>query len=211
METQFYKSTGASLSIGSTLAIFVMALHPAGGSIDEIIQIKTMIMITHVLAICCVPFMLFGFYGLSQRLMDKHQFSILALIISGIGLLGGMLAALFNGLALPFFLDRNSVTLEQNADHIGVILQYGFAVNKAFDYVFIVALCTAIALYSLLILRSQMFPKWIGYLGMGILFMAIFGAVTEFMFISLEGFRIFVFGIAAWILSAGIMLMRTKE
>ena len=211
METQFYKSTGASLSIGSTLAIIVMALHPAGGSIAEIIQIKTMIMITHALAICCVPFMLFGFYGLSKRLMDKCQLSMLALIISAIGLFAGMLAALFNGLALPFFLDRNSETLEQNADHIGVILQYGFAVNKAFDYVFIVGLCAAITLYSVLILSSQKFPKWIGYLGLGILFLAILGAVTNFMFISLDGFRIFVFCIAAWILSAGIVLMRTKE
>jgi hypothetical protein len=211
METPFYKSAGASLSIGSTLAIIVMTLHPSGGSIDHIIQIEQLLIFTHALAICCLPFILFGFYGVSRMLLDKRRLSMLAFLVSAFGLIAAMLAALFNGLALPFFLSRYSDDLEQNMNHIEAILQYGFAINTALDYVFIVALCAAIALYSLLILSSQKLPKWMGYLGIVILILAIIGAATGFMFTSLAGFRIFVFCIAAWILSVGITLMRLKE
>lgn len=211
MKTQFYKSTGTSLAAGSTLAILVMVLHPSGGNIDHIVQIETSIIFTHALAICCLPFILFGFYGLTQRLLDKRKLSILALIVGAFGLVSAMLAALFNGLVLPFFLNRYEDSLEQNVAHIEPILQYGFVVNKAFDYVFIAALCAAIAIYSLLMLKTQQLPKRIGQLGVAIVIFAIIGAVTGFVFTSLVGFRIFVFCIATWMLAAGAVLIRSKE
>lgn len=210
MEIQFYKSTGISLVVGSALAIIVMALHPSGGSIEHIIQIQTPILFTHALAICCLPFMLFGFYGLTHRLLDKHKLSMLAFIVSAFGLIAAMLAALFNGLVLPFFLNGYVDTLEENRTHIEPILKYGFAVNKAFDFVFITALCVSIAIYSLLILRTRMLPKWIGYLGIAIVVLAVTGAITGFVFTNLTGFRVFVFCIATWILSAGVLLIQSK-
>jgi len=211
METNFHKSTGLSLIIGSILAIATMALHPSGGNIKHIIEISTPIRITHSLAIFCLPFILFGFYGLTNKLLDKWRLSILAFIIIAFGLFAAMLAALFNGLALPYFLGQYSENLEQNISIIKPIVNYGFAVNKALDYVFIVSFCTAITMYSIIIIITKKLPKWIGYIGIAILIFAIIGAATNFVFTNLIGFRIFVFSIAGWILYSGIALIKSKK
>ena len=211
METNFYKSTGLSLIIGSFLAIATMMLHPSGGNIEHIIQVSTPIKITHALAIFCLPFILFGFYGLSIKLSDKWKISTLAFIIIAFGLFAVMLAALFNGLALPYFLDQYSENFEQNMTTIKPIINYGFAINKAFDYVFIVSYCVGISMYSLLIINSKKIPRWIGYFGFVILIFAIIGATTDFVFTSLTGFRIVVFSIAAWILCSGVSLITVER
>ena len=122
-----------------------------------------------------------------------------------------MLAALFNGLALPHFLEHYSESLAQNRTVLKPIMNYGFAINKALDYVFIVAFCSAITVYSLIAISTKKIPKWIGYFGLVILIFAIIGASTNFVFTSLLGFRIFVFSIAGWILFTGIALIQSKK
>ncbi|SEL49091.1 hypothetical protein SAMN04487910_2617 [Aquimarina amphilecti] len=211
METNFYRSTGLSLTIGSFLAIVTMILHPAGGDIAHIIKVAVPIKIAHSLAICCLPFILFGFYGLTHRLSEKWKLSTLALIVIAFGLFAAMLAAMFNGLILPSFLSQYSENIEQSQNTLLYIINYGFAINKALDYVFIISLCFAITIYSLLLIRSGKLPKFIGYLGVLILIVSIVGAVSNYAFTSLIGFRIFVFSIAAWILFSGIALIRLKE
>ncbi len=211
MDTNFYKSTGISLILGTTLAITTMMLHPSGGSIEHIIKMSDSLQLSHSIAIFCLPFMLFGFYGLTYTLLDKWKLSVLALIIIGFGLFAAMLAALLNGLALPYFLDQYSENLEQNRSLLVLIANYGFAINKAFDYVFIVAFCTAIAFYSILIISSKILAKWIAYFGVGIVIFAFIAASTNFVFTSLMGFRIFVFSIAGWMLCAGIALIQSKK
>lgn len=211
METNFYKSTGFLLILGSILAIATMMLHPSGGSIEHIIKISKQLRLTHSLAICCLPFILFGFYGLTIKLLDQRKLSILAFIIIAFGLIAAMLAALFNGLVLPYFLSQYSDNLEENISALKPILNYGFAINMALDYVFIVAFCSAISIYALIIIRSQKLPKWIGYFGLVILLFALIGATTNFVFTSLMGFRIFVFSIAGWILPTGVLLIQSKK
>ncbi len=210
MENKLYKSTGLALVIGSFLAIITMVLHPAGGSIQHIIDISTLIKNTHTLAICSLPLILFGFYGLTNRLSDKWQLSILSFIIIAFGLFAAMLAALFNGIILPNFLGGYSENLEQNMTTIAPIVKYGFTVNKALDYVFIITLCCAIAIYSIIIIHSKKLPQLIGYIGLFILLFSIMGLIANFAFTSLIGFRIYVFSIAAWILYSGVALIRIK-
>tara|TARA_R110002072_G_scaffold298364_3_gene472221 strand:+ start:769 stop:1404 length:636 start_codon:yes stop_codon:yes gene_type:complete len=211
METNFYKSTGISLTIGSFLAITTMMLHPSGGNIEHIIQIANPIKSTHALAIFCLPFILFGFYGLTHKLSDKWKLSTLAFIIVAFGLFAAMLAALFNGLALPYFLGQYSENIEQNISVLKPIINYGFAVNKSLDYIFIVSFCAAITVYSLIIITTRKLSKLIGYFGIAILVFAVLGATTNFVFTSLTGFRIFVFSIAGWILYSGISLIKSKK
>lgn len=211
MEISFYKSTGISLIVGSILAIVTMVLHPSGGSIEHIIEISKPIRQTHTLAICCLPFILFGFYGLTNKLSDQRQLSVLAFIIIAFGLFAAMLAALFNGIILPSFLSGYSENLEQNIAVVKPILNYGSAINRALDYVFIVACCTSISIYSLIGIVTKKLPKWVGYFGILILLTAIIGAATNFEFTNLIVFRIVVFSIAAWILSAGVVLILFKK
>lgn len=211
MESQAYKSTGISLITGSILIILTMVLHPSGGSIEHIIHISKTITITHALAIFCLPIILFGFYGLTMRLMDTMRLSILAFLMIAFGCIAAMFAALVNGLTVPYFLSQYTDRLEENREILKPILNYSFAMNTALDYIFIVAFCLAIALYSIVILRANRFPKWIGYFGLLFIIFLSVGAITGFVFTSLTGFRIVVFSLAGWILSAGFLTMRSTK
>ncbi len=211
MKNQFYKSTGTSLITGSLFIIATMILHPSGGNTKHIIQISTSLIVVHSLAIFCLPILLFGCYGLTNSLLEKSKISVLAFIIMGFGCIATMFAAVVNGLTLPYFLKQYVGNLEQNASIIKPIMNYGFAINKPLDYIFIVACCLAIFIYSILIIRTNKFPKWIGYFGVLLISFCILGAFTGFVFTSLTGFRVFVFSLAGWILSSGVSLIRSKE
>lgn len=203
MDHHFYKSTGISLISGAILLIATMVLHPSGGSMEHIIQISSTITITHAMAILCLPIILFGFYGLTNKLLEKWKASILAFIIMSFSLVAALFAALVNGLTLPYFLGQYANSIEENTAVLAPIVNYSFALNKPLDYVFIVGCCLAILIYSIIIIRSNKMPRWIGYLGVSIMVFAIIGASTGFVFTSLTGFRLFTFSLAAWILSAG--------
>ncbi len=205
-----YKSTGISLISGALLIIATMILHPSGGSIEHIIKISKTIRVAHSLAIFSLPILLFGFYGLTMALLDKWKLAVLAFIIISFGLIAAMFAALFNGLTLPYFLNQYSERLEENIELLQPITNYSFAINIPLDYIFIVACCFAILVYAIIILLENKYPKWIGYLGVFITIFAITGGLTDFVFTSLTGFRIFTFSIAAWILSSGLLLFKTK-
>ncbi len=210
MEKHFYKSSGISLITGSLLIIATMVLHPAGGSIEYLLKTSKSITATHALAIFSLPLLLFGFYGLTHKLLDKWQFAKLALCIIGFGLIAAMIAALINGLTLPYFLSASKNSITENRATLTLIIKYGFAINKPLDYVFIVATCVSISIYSVLIVASNKLPKWIGYLGISINIFAIVGLLTGFVFTNLIGFQVFIFGISTWFLAIGISLIKSK-
>ena len=207
VEINFYKSTGILLITGSLLASITMVLHPTGGNMQHISNIATSLQITHALAIFCLPCILFGFYGITHKLSDVWRVSTLAFIITAFGLFAVMLSAVFNGLVLPSFLIEYSENIAQH----NTILHYGFTINKAFDYVFIISLCLAITIYSIIIITSKKLSKWIGYLGIIIMILAIVGATINFVFASLTGFRIVIFSIVAWTVYSGVALITSKK
>lgn len=208
MEQRNFRSTGISLILGGLLIIVTMVLHPSGGDFERIIRISKTITMAHSLAILSLPVLLFGFYGLTLRLMDKWKLSILAFMIIAFGFVAAMFAALYNGLALPYFLNQYSESLQDNMRVLGPMAKFSFAINISLDYIFIVACCLAIFVYSLIILLENKAAKWIGYLGVFITFLSILGGLSDFVFTSLMGFRMFTFCMAVWILSNGFCLLR---
>ena len=210
MEKHFHKSSGISLITGSLLIIATMGLHPTGGSIEYIIKITKSITATHSLAIFSLPILFFGFYGLTNALLDKWKLAKLALFIMGFGLISAMFVALIIGLTLPYFLGKYKNNIAENSDMLKLIINYGFAINKPLDYIFIIATCLAITIYSLLIVSSDKLPKWIGFFGLSLIVFVIIGLLTGFVFSNLIGFQIFIFGIATWFLATGISLIKTK-
>lgn len=211
MTRHFYRSTGISLISGSLLMIFTMILHPAGGSIERIIAISGTIITAHTIAIFSLPFILFGFYGLSKKLSDAYHLSTLALGFILFGLIAAMLAAMINGLAIPFFAGRYADQPELHESVVKPIISFGFSMNKPLDYVFITAFCMAITVYSLQCIRTKKLPVWIGYYGLLIMVLTIIGGLSGFAFTSLFGFRVFVFSLAGWILISGYYLIKNAS
>ncbi len=211
MDTSFNKSTGWSLIIGSALAIGTMALHPAGGNLEHIIQVSIPLKIAHTLAIFSLPFILFGFYGLKIALSGRWRLSVLAFIITSFGLIAAMLAALFNGLVLPSFLESYYNPTGSESTELRTVVNYGFVINKMLDYVFIVALCVSVFLNSVLMIIHHNSFKYLGYFGIFIFFMTVVSFTLGLEFTSLINFRIFVLSVAAWILFTGRALLKHNK
>lgn len=210
METEFKNNSGISLIVGSILMIATMVLHPSGGHIEHILKIKSIIIVSHALAIFSLPFIAFGFLGLSTALLTKSKISILSFIISCFGLFAAMIAATINGLTLPLFLSQ---IVPQNIDGniISSIGTYGRNINIPMDYILLISFALSISIWSVLIIMSEKFPKWIGYYGLLLILFGVFALFNKYNFIGLFGFRIIIFGIVSWIIVAGIKILLTNK
>lgn len=208
MEFQFKRTSGISLIIGSLLLIATMVLHPSGGSVEHILHISKVIVGSHSLAILCLPFIGFGFYGISEALQTPGRVATLAFMMAALGLVAAMIAGAINGLTLPLFLSHSADAIQSQPEVVQSIVRYGAAINQPMDYVFIISILLAMGIWSVLILRTAVFPKWAGYLGILFLLLVLIGLVMRFNFIDLTGFRIFIFGLLSWIISMGVLMMR---
>ncbi|MFY0593379.1 hypothetical protein [Roseivirga sp.] len=210
MKNSIQKQAGISMIIGALLATITMALHPVSGNIEHLIQISPIIITSHVIALFSVPLILFGFWGLAKSIGFDKSLSVLAFIIGSMGLFAVMIAGAINGLAIPFFVEDMSGISGQKQELARLILNYGFSLNQAFDYIFIGAICEAFLLWSFTMFKEGNFPKWVSILGIllgiGFLIAMIFG----FVLVDLHGFRVFIFGIVIWIAAVGILMTKRK-
>lgn len=208
MNNAFEQKAGISLIVFTILLVFTMVMHPAGGSVQHLIRITPTIIVTHAIALLSLPFGWIGFRGLTRRLGAENYFSVLAFSMISFGLLAVMLAATTNGIVLPLFLQSYKDAVAAEIETLRPILGYSFAMNHAFDYIYTIAFSLAILCWSLAILRTKRLAGWVGWFGVALAVIAVvvFGsglAVNE-----LIGFRVFVMGVVAWVVIAGIALCR---
>lgn len=211
MEKSFKKFAGYSLIIGSVLMILTMVLHPTGGNLEHIIKISNVLMITHSIAIFSIPFVAFGFYGLSKNLVTDSKTSYLGFTFVIFGLIAVILAASINGLILPMYSSKFQNETGQNLEAMKLIISYGSTFNKAMDYIFMGGYSIAMLIWSVVIILTSKLPRWIGFYGLILLAFVIIGFLLQFNFISVWGFRIYVFGIVSWIILAGFFMMSRKK
>ena len=210
MNNQFTKSTGIALIIGCLLLTLTMVLHPVGGSIEHLIKITTIIIVSHSIAIACIPFLIFGFWGFTRQFSNNNPLTTFAFVVMSVGLFAVMLAGTVNGLALPFFVNRFKEATPETIETVKIVLRYNGALNHAFDYIFMGATCAAILFWSIAILKTDIFKKWIGYFGILLSAGALILLITGFNLVSLHGFRIFSFGLVSWIIITGFFLYKLK-
>lgn len=209
MNNLFEKNAGLFLIIFTVLVVFTMTLHPAGGSVEHIIRVTNMIMITHAIAIFSLPFGWIGFWGLTRRIGAEHAGSVLAFAMSSLGLTAIMLAAATNGLVLPIFLHHYKDAAADILSSLKPVLRYSSAVNHAFDYIYTGAFCVAILCWSITMLLTKRMAAWIGWLGVAVSLSITTAVFTSGIAVnSLLGLRLFTIGMVAWILLVGIVLYR---
>jgi hypothetical protein len=210
MEKQFKQSSGISLLVGCVLLILTMVLHPLGGSIEHILKIKKVIMISHSIALSCLPFIGFGFWGLSTLVQTKSRLSSLSFFIAAMALVAAMIAGTINGLTLPLFVSEASYASTDPAT-MKAIVTYGKYINIPMDYIFIAAISFSIGLWSLLIIRTGNLSKWLGYYGLLTIACGFGGILLQFNFVNLFGFRVFIFGMVGWMVAVGLLLIRSAK
>ncbi|MBE7174320.1 MAG: hypothetical protein INR73_27355 [Williamsia sp.] len=204
------KKAGTSLIVFVILLVFTMVLHPAGGSIEYLIRITRVIIIAHAIAALSLPFGWIGFWGLTRKIGTGHFGSVFAFATISFGLVAVMLAAVTNGLVLPIFLHHYKDAVPETLSAIKPIVRYNSAVNHAFDYMYTGAFCLAMLCWSIAILLTKKMTVWIGWLGIALAIGAIAVFSSDTAVNSLQGFRIFVTGMAVWILLVGTALCRQK-
>lgn len=206
MEKKFKRLSGICLLIGSVLAALTMIMHPMGGNIEQIVKIKNVLIFSHSTAILCIPFVAFGFWGLSVSLKTESRSSYLAFTIICFGLFAAMVAATLNGLVLPRFA---SAYLNSSIDYsyLKAIIKYGMFLNTSLSYIFIIAAALSVAIWSAIVIRTMRLTKWLGYYGLLIVALGLSAMILNFNFTSVIGFGIFVFGLVSWKIIAGVLLL----
>lgn len=196
------KNAGIFLIVGSLLLTLTMILHPTGGTIEHILKIKNVAIISHTLAIISLPFLTLGFLGLSKVFTREETITQLAFIISCFGLVSAMLAAMINGITLPIFLSRISDT-DFDSQVIKTIISYGFSLNISLTYILIASITLSVFIWSLLNILQKTFSNWLSYYGFFLFILGIVGAIKQFDYVSVYGFTIFIFGLVSWLILTG--------
>src|SRR6266852_8164517 len=124
MNNSFEKKAGLSLVVFTILLVFTMLLHPAGGSVEYLIRITGVIVITHAIAILSLPFGWIGFWGLTRKTGTDNFWSILAFAMISLGLVAVLFAAATNGLVLPLFLQYYKDATPDTITSLKPILRY---------------------------------------------------------------------------------------
>lgn len=211
MENQLKKSAAYALILGCIFATFTMVVHPAGGSFEHLLRATKMLYITHSIAILSIPPMLFGFYGVYKSFNTTQNFSLFAFFTISVGLISIMIAGALDGLVLPMFINIYKDATPDKIETLKPILSYNFALNHAFDFIFIGSVCIAIIIWSILILKTKTYPAWLAYLGLLLTFGFLIGLAAGFNYVNVLGFRVFIFGFVGWIIAIGFLMLRSKS
>jgi len=210
MKNQLNYYSGIALITGSILSIIAMTLHPSGGSFEYLLKISNIIIASHSFALLSVPAILFGFWGLTRRLAPAEILATGGFITICIGMFAVTCAAAINGLAMPFFVNQYRDATAEKISLLKPVMRYSWALNHAFDYVFIGAACVAVLLWSVAIIKTKVFPKWVGYLGIATAISAVAAIIAGFVFVDLTGFRVFIAGFVLWVVITGVFLKRQE-
>lgn len=203
-------ASGFALLFGSVGFLITMALHPTSGSLEGLVRERAVGVASHVLGLAMIPVLFFGFLGVTQRLQAAAVLAPAALVTYGFGSVAAMCAAVLNGLAAPAFATRmaSEAALHETAR---VVLAYSLQLNAAFAKVFMVAVCAALLMWALAVVRTRGLPAWVGGLA-GILGgVGLIAVVGGYLGTGVHEFGLFVMGFAAWTISLGVLLLRAPQ
>jgi len=210
MKYSLEKQAGLALILFCLLLVCTIILHPSGGSLEHLLSMSRLIVTTHTIAIFSLPIGGIGFWGLSRKIGRDHFASMLAFSMILLGLIAALLAGATNGLVLPIYLQHYKEATPGTLANITPMLQYGFAVNHAFDYIYTGAFAVAILCWSITILLTKKLPVWLGWFGIALFLLMAIIFLSGTAVNTVHGLRIFVTGMVAWILLTGSVLYQDK-
>ncbi len=200
-------AAGLALLLGSAGLLVTMGLHPTGGSIERMAHVARIARIAHALAIASIPLMLLGGLGLTARLKADAVLAPAGFVVFSIGCLGGMLAAVVNGLVAPTYAEWVVGRANEHAADTA-IMHYGHALGAAFATIYMIASAVATMLWSAAILRSRALASWAGWLGILLGAAALVAVLGGFLGLSVHEFTLFVLGLSVWTIVVGALMCR---
>jgi len=89
-------------------------------------------------------------------------------------------------------------------------MDYNFLINQAFARIFVVASCSAVALWSLMIVKSRALPVAIGIYGLLLGPVIVIAMISDGLSLDVHGFGLVIFSQAIWFIVVGLLLLRSK-
>jgi hypothetical protein len=203
-----YRSSGLAVVIGSVIEIIVMVFHPVGGSFERLIRMHNVAIETHGMAIAAMAITFVGILGLTRALLAEYFLSVAGVVFYGVSMVGGLCAAVMNGIAMPEFVKEYASSDEAARKALQPIFQYAHAVSGGFARVFMVGLVIAVFLFSIAILRTKVLPRALGIIGIALVAVLVVLMSIGWIGLDVHTFGIFVFISALWCIAAGIHLSR---
>jgi hypothetical protein len=205
---------GIALIVGAVCGMITMVLHPVTGpnpiTPAQFEKLAILMIGVHVLAIAGVPFSFLGALALARRLDSSSRLGLAGLVIYSLGLIAVVIAPALSGLVGTEIL-RRIIAGGPDGELWRTLSEYNFLINQAFAKIFVVASCSAVALWSLAIIKRRAFPVALAMygllLGAGLIILLVSGGLS----VDAHGFGLVIFSQAIWFVIAGIFLMRSKE
>jgi hypothetical protein len=204
---------GVALILGAVSGMITMSLHPVAGAHPitpaQFEKLTALMIGVHALAIAGVPFSFLGALALTRRLDSPGRLALAGLVIYGFGLIAVMIAPAISGLVGTDIL-RHIIAKGPDREQWRTLMEYNHLINQAFARIFVVASSSAIALWSLLIVKNRALPLAIGLYGL-LLGPTVIIAILTGLSLDVHGFGLIIFSQAIWFIVTGILLMRSIE
>ncbi|HWM26797.1 MAG TPA: hypothetical protein VNP98_18410 [Chthoniobacterales bacterium] len=202
---------GIALIIGAVSGMITMSLHPVTGAHPitpaQFEKIAMFMVGVHVLAIAGVPFSFLGALALTRRLDSPGRVAMTGLVIYGLGLVAVMIAPAMSGLVGTEII-RKMIARGPGSEQWRTLMEYNFLINQAFAKIFVVASCSAIALWSFMIVKNRALLIAVGIYGLLLGPALVIAMMTGGLSLDVHGFGLIIFGQAIWFIVAGIFLFR---
>jgi hypothetical protein len=157
-----------------------------------------------------VPFSFLGALALTRRLDSPGRLALTGLVIYSFGLVAVMIAPAMSGLVGTEVI-RHMIARGAGSEQWRTLMEYNFLINQAFAKIFVVASCSAVALWSLAIVKSRAFPVAIGIYGLLLGPVIVIALISRGLSLDVHGFGLVIFSQAIWFIVTGILLLRSKE
>src|SRR6266478_3951040 len=203
---------GIALIIGAVSGMITMSLHPVAGAHPitpaQFEKIAMLMIGVHVLAIAGVPFSFLGALALTRRLDSPGRMALAGLVIYSLGLVAVMIAPAMSGLVGTEVI-RHMIAPGAGSEQWGTLMEYNFLINQAFAKIFVVASCSAVALWSFMMVKSRALSMAIGIYGLLVGPVLVIALISGGLSLDVHGFGLIIFSQAIWFIVVGILLLRS--
>lgn len=198
---------GIALIAGTATMIVTMLLHPSGRDLfvpGRLEQAARLVAVAHALGIASMPISFLGALALTRRLASPDRLALAALVVYGLALVAGMVAAVASGFVAPSIAREMIDAVPQQRETWEALFHFNGAINQAFARVLVAASSIAIVLWSAAIVKHAALSRRIGIYGLIAGLAIVLVLASGHLRLDVHGFGLVVLAQAVWFITAGI-------
>ena len=202
------------LILGTVASVVTMILHPthfsAVASTEAMTRQIRVLLALHALALLSIPVVVFGLFGITQRIGWERPESRFAFIVYCLSTVAVMLAAMADGIINAALIPKILSADESVRQPLKAALKYNFQI-KACAKVFAFGTSLAIISWSIAIVRAGPFERVIGMGGFFVGVTALAGLLSGHIRMDPHGFGLVILLQAFWMAAVGVPMLRASR